>query len=669
VALLEAEPGANGPAVRLGERYEILPGTPAETFRAPAAEAFHVIDRERPADLLFALICASGVPPRWSILEPLSSTHTDAVVKPMRWGVVDWPPRGRRALAILFEQPDSRVVDALDEPFTPLTEDEIVTLVLPPIMAGLKTLFDLGITHRAIRPTNLFRRAGDRRVMLGECVSGPPAAAQPIAFETIESGLAMPTGRGPGTPADDLYALGATLLCLVQGGDPTQGMDPQELLDAKIARGSFNLMQGLTGQTLKMVEPIRGLLADNPRERWALHDLDSWVQRRRVTVRHAGTPKRASRPFEMGGESHVTARSLARAFVRDPGAASLPVSNGDLDAWLQRSLGDPERSAALALAAADTGGTDGPVREARLAARAAIALDPAAPVRFMSMAAAIDGFGPALAEMFPSGDGAGPIAEAIMARLPQFWFSAQRNFRPEYAPLLKSFDRMRMLLEDRRPGFGLARVLYELNPGLHCLSPAIEREHVIEARDLAAALERAAASGRLGEPLIDRHVAAFIAARCKSAGTDWQDELAGNNHETRVLATLRLLAHLQGLGTWRKAPSLGDRLAKEVPPLIARYHGRVRRARLLADLHKLAGAGNLATLLALAADPAEKQQDDIEFRAARVEFAAIAREIQALAKAAEVRDEEARVLGGTLSATAATLLGVVGAVGVLVTNG
>ena len=89
MALLEAEPGATSPAVRLGERYEILPGMPAETFRSPAAEAFRVVDRERPADRLFALICASGVPPRWPILEPLSSIHTDAFVKPMRWGVVD----------------------------------------------------------------------------------------------------------------------------------------------------------------------------------------------------------------------------------------------------------------------------------------------------------------------------------------------------------------------------------------------------------------------------------------------------------------------------------------------------------------------------------------------------------------------------------------------------
>ncbi|HUB96412.1 MAG TPA: serine/threonine protein kinase [Stellaceae bacterium] len=669
MALMDAEPGASSLTVRLGDRYEILPGEPAEAFRSPTADAFRVVDRERPADHLFALVCSAAIPPRGTLLEPLSSIHADTLVKPVRWGVVDWPPLNRRVLALICEQPESRLVATLAEPFQPFGEDELVTLVLPPVMAGLKALFDLGLTHRAIRPTNLFRRAADRRVMLGDCVSGPPAFSQPILFETIESGLAMPSGRGSGTPADDLYALGASLFCLVQGEDSTRDMDPQELLGAKIARGSFNFLQSLTRQPLKMSEPIRGLLADNPRERWALHDLDSWVQRRRVTVRQSAPPKRAARPFEVGGEGHLTARSLACALVRDPGAVSGIIAAGDLDAWLQRSLADPERSAAMALAAADAGGADGASREARLAARVAIALDPAAPVRFSGISCAIDGFGPALAELFRSNEGAAAIAEAITARLPQFWFSVQRTFRPDHAPLLKSFDRMRLLLEDRRPGFGLARMLYELNSGLHCQSPAIERDCVIEARELVPALERAAAAGRLGEPLLDRHVAAFIAARCRSLGADWHDDLGSANPEMRALATLKLLAFLQGLGTWRKAPALAERMAREMPALIARYRGRTRRTRLLANLGRLAGAGNLAALLALAADPAERRQDDLEFRAARSEFASVSRQIAALARAAETRGEEATALGGTIAAVTAALVGAIGALGSIVIAG
>jgi hypothetical protein len=365
------------------------------------------------------------------------------------------------------------------------------------------------------------------------------------------------------------------------------------------------------------------------------------------------------------GDSYVTARSLARAFVRDPGAAALPVTTGELDAWLQRSLADPERSAALTLATVDAGGSDGSARDARLASRVAMALDPAAPVRFMTVAAAIDGFGPALAETFRSSEAAATFAEAIMARLPQFWFSVQRTFRSDHAPLLKSFDRMRMLLEDRRPGFGPARVLYELNPGQHCLSPAIEREHVIEARDLVPALERAAVSGGIGEPAIDRHVAAFVAARCKAMRTDWHDELANANPQQRALGTLKILAYLQGIGAWHKAPALGDRVSKDLPALIGRYRSHARRTRLLAALGKLTGAGNFAALLALAADPAEQQQDDAEFRAARAEFAAIAQENAALRKAAEMRPLEAMELGGSIAAVAACLLAVVGAAGLL----
>src|SRR6185312_11417443 len=211
----------------------------------------------------------------------------------------------------------------------------------------------------------------------------------------------------------------------------------------------------------------------------------------------------------------------------------------------------PERSAAVATAMADAGEADGGVRDARLMAKVAMALDPGAPVRTAGFAVAIDGFGPALAAAFRAGSGAPMIADAIMARLPHFWLSLQGALRPEHAQALKLFDRMRLLLEDRRPGFGLPRLLYELNSGLHCLAPAIEREHVLEAGDLLPALERAAAAGRLGETLMDRHLAAFIAVRCKSLGADWLDEIASANAPTRALGTLKVLAHLEGLAEGR----------------------------------------------------------------------------------------------------------------------
>ena len=528
--------------------------------------------------------------------------------------------------------------------------------MLPPAMAALKSLFENGYTHRAVRPTNLFRRAGDPRIVLGECVSGPPGAAQPLVCEPIESGLSLPAGRGAGLPADDLYALGATIVLLLRGGDPTRGLSDEALLAEKINRGSFAVLMGGAPPPLKLVEAIRGLLADDPRERWTIADLEAWLNNKHVAGRQFPAAKRAVRPFELGDAAYVTARTLAQGLIRGGAAAARPIRSGEIEDWVQHALADPERVAAFAAALADCGEADGGPRDARLVARVAMALDPAAPIRHFAFAAAIDGFGPALADSFAAGSGAPAIADAIVSRLPHFWLGQQGALRPEQAQAIKLFDRMRLIIEDRRPAFGLPRLLYELNSGMHCLAPSIERDHVLEAAELLPALERAAVAGRLAEAVIDRHLAAFIAVRCKSLAADWLDEIAGSNAPVRALATLKVLAHLQGLAGRQSAPALGARLARDMPVLIERYHSRSRRARLAAALDRHSERGNFVELLAIVAAPAELQLDGAEFRTACRERGEIEQELDALREAAERRPRLAAELGGQIAVASAGAL-------------
>jgi eukaryotic-like serine/threonine-protein kinase len=668
VAQDESELGTDGSAaVRLGDKFDILPNEPASEFRSPAAEAYRAVSREHAADRVIALICEPGLPPRRDLIEPLSRLRFDGLMRPLAWGVVDWPPRQRRSYALVFDEPGGRIAATPGDSFKPFTEDEILDLVLPSVMPALRAMFLVGQTHRAIRPSNLFRRAGDGRIVLGECLSAPPACHQPLSCEPIESALAAPEGRGAGAPADDLYALGATLVFLLLGRDPTHELADEEILADKINRGSMATLLCGARPPLRMLEAIRGLLADEPRERWTLQELDAWAQGRHVAPRQAVLPRRAGRPIEFNGAEYMTARALARAVVQDPVAAAKLIRSGALDAWLQRSLADPARSTALTLALADAADAEG--QETRLAARVAMALDPPAPIRYGGPAAMVDGLGPTLAAAARAGAGVAKIADAIMVRLPQFWFSVQGAFRPDQAPQFKTYDRMRQYLEDRRPGFGFERVVYELNPGLHCLSPAVEPENVVEAGDMLAALERAAKAGRLGDLVIDRHVAAFLAARSKSVGTDWQDDLASSEPRQRTLGTLQLLARLQRLRGPAAVPALGERIGRDAPALIERYHSQTRRARLSVALARIVGSGNIIAIYGLLASPTELRRDAAEFRAARGEFFATEQALAALRDSIAERPQEALELGGRLGVAAAILLGWTAAIASLLMMG
>jgi eukaryotic-like serine/threonine-protein kinase len=658
VALLDMESGAGRiPAICLDGRYELLPGNPLEGFRSPAAAAYRVIEGTRSDAALFALICDPGLSPRQPIFHALQTLACDELLALRAWGVVDWPPLARHVIALVFAQPDAtRLVPSLSDTVPPLAAAELLGAVVPAVVAALKALHALGITHRAIRPTNLYRCADDGRIMLGECASAPPASDQPIAFEPIESGLAQPLGRGEGTPADDLYALGVTLVHLLRGSDPAGGRSDEAVLLDKIKRGSYAALLGDERPPSGVADLLRGLLADDPRERWTLDDLEDWRVRHRPPVRPSVSLRRAARPLEVGGSGHVMARSLAQAFVSDPAAAEQVIRSGAFGAWLHHSLADPERNTAVVLALADGVSADTPAQSARLVARLAMALDPRAPLRYGGFAAALDGFGPALAAAYRSGSGAAVIADTIMGRLPQFWCSIQPGFRPEQSASLRLFDRLRHWLDDRRPGFGIERLLYELNPGLHCLSPALERDCVIAADGILPALERACAAGRIGEALVDRHVAAFLAARRRDTVSEWHGALASSDPRQRLLGILHVLARLQKLYGPARVPALSERLAHDLPQLLERYHSRSRRRRLVDALARLRGKGDLVETVACIANPGEHRRDEAEFRAARSAFAAVAGALAAMRGDHEGRSREAVVLGGQMTVAAAIVL-------------
>ncbi|MGO8914415.1 MAG: serine/threonine protein kinase [Stellaceae bacterium] len=651
-------PAVSKPPVSLGERFEIYPDRPLADLRSPNAAGFVAVDRDRPTASVFGLVCDADLPPRHDVIQALHGMRAEALLSPYEWGVIDWPATGRRHFAIVFERPTGgRIVQSLTQTLAPMHEDELIHHVLPPIVASLREFFAIGLTHRAIRPTNLFwRDAAHRSLTFGECVSAAPAALQPTAYETIESGMALPAGRGNGTSSEDLYALGATMIFLLLGRSPVAQLTDDQILAEKIGRGSYYAL--LAGQRLNgaIIEALRGLLMDDPRERWNVQDLEMWLEGRRLSPKQPALFKRAQRPFEFAGHPFFTARGLGYAFSRDPTSAGRTLKAPEFEIWMQRSLCDDDRSKMLTAALAEGHDVGSAGHDERLVARVCIALDPAAPVRYKGFAAAIDGFGPALVAAFRGRGSVQQIAEAMSGRLPQFWFSAQPGIKPEHVPILKGFERLRLHLEDRRPGFGIERIAYEMNPQLHCLSPVIEADYVIDAGDVLEALERASQKRTGDDFQVDRHLAAFIAARYRQAGQDWFDALNNADPGQRVLGALYLLTRLQAFKGPPAVPALAQRLARQLPQVIDRYHNRERRGRLKAGLPKVVAKGNLSDLLSFIDNAADRARDLQGFQQALRDYATIDRQLDLLRLEAPRRPERAAELGQRYAATTASFL-------------
>jgi hypothetical protein len=653
-----AQDQAASGGIGLGE-YRIHPERPLPGLSSGVNAAYHATSVTEPDQAFFALVCERASFPRLDIMPIVRKVGSATLVTPLAWQVIDWPPDGRRNLAIVFDKPaGGRFVNSLSVTATPISEDSVVREYLAPIVAALHALATAGVVHGAVNPANImFGETPRRQVVLGECVSAPPLAHLPGAFLPIEAAMAAPAARGGGQPADDVFALGVTLACLLLGGDPVLGMAEDVLLRARIEHGSYIAMIADRRIPISMIDLLRGLLADDPKLRWTLPEIIEWIASRRGVTRQGAVIRRATRPFEFAGASFIAPRSLSFALSANAEAAVPIARSRDFEIWAQRALGD-ETGIALVKAALQEGAPDGPSpqRDAALVARICIALDWQAPVRYRDVAAAADGFGGALASAVIEERPLQTIVEAISQRVPQFWLSARNPPAGEHVTLLKLFERVRGLVDDRRLGCGVERALYELNPTLHCLSPLIEKDFVCILAGFLPALERLAVTRLDDGELIDRHGAAFVAARFKTASSEWVDGLASSDRTDRLISILRVFARLQAHGGPAAVPNLVKWVARQAAPLVESYHHRPTRQRLTKQFERVAQAGKLADLMLIIDNPDLEQRDADGFSEAMRAHAAVANELAQLAAGVARRPQQVAVLAGQMASSFATIV-------------
>jgi hypothetical protein len=656
-----ATAGAKSASVRLHDRFDILYDMPLAELRSPTAPAFDVADQRSVGGNFFALIADPTLPPRGQELGILRMMKHEAILTPVDFGPVDWAPDHRRRLALICERPaGGRLIASNDQIATPWSDEEIIRRFIEPVFPGLKALATENTTHRSIRPANiLFRDVARRHAMLGDCFTAPTAFDQPAAYETIENAMAMPAGRGIGTVADDLYALGVTVLHLLIGRTPGGNLKGDALIEEKIRRGSYAALCGDHRIPTILFELLRGLLVDEPAERWGIREIDLWLQGRRMAPKSPPSPQRASRPLELNGEQVFTARGAARALVR-LGEQSIHVLRGHaLEVWLQRTLAHKPTSDGFALAMADVDDTNGAagIHDARLMARAVMTLDPSAPIRYRGLSVLPEGLGCALAVTMAQRGDLRPLVETLQARLPQFWVRCQPMQKIEHPVLLIEFDRLRRLLEDHRPGLGIERLVYDTNPLLHCLSPLIEQDYVDQLSDLLPALERAVAAGKVEAMAVDRHVAAFVANRAKKLDDQVLTALGEPDPATRLLGQIYFLAFIQAQWGPAAVPALTQLLGRQAKPVIERYRSRSTRARLETQLAGVVAEGSLTRLVHFLDDLSERQADAQQYARAGHEYSRADAGLEKIEFERGQIGETSTDMGGLIAAAVSTVVG------------
>ncbi|WP_029009823.1 serine/threonine protein kinase [Azospirillum halopraeferens] len=658
----------SGEPVKLGERHEIMPTSPLAALNTPGGNAFAARSLRDKRVETFALVCSGTVLPRTDVVSTFANVDNPTAMRLFDWGVVDWPTDRVRRYCLVFERPlGKRLMSAITDTIEPMPEETLTRQVVQPVVALLRELSSRGLVHGGIRPTNLYYRdltAG--ALMVGEAVSTPPGYGQPLIMETVERGMTSPSARGTGTVADDLYSLGVTLLILLLGRNPVASLDDDTLLQAKIERGSFPALVGQMRLPLGIGEVIRGLMVDDPKQRWSLNDLDLWLSGRRLSPKQPQIPRRAARPIEFQGAEYWHCRTLARALSRHPAAATQVIESGELDKWLRRSMADDVRGDAVANAIQTAGsGKGGPMAE-RLVSRVCMALDPHAPIRYRGKSYMLDGIAATMAECFLRGESPQSVAEVISNQLPMFWVNVQTDFRPEFVPLVHNFDQWRTFLDRTAPGLGIERALYEMNPTMPCVSPLVLGWYPLTPADVLRALEWAASGGERGKEPVDRHIAAFLAARHKRTEELLYAQLSPNiDPLRRTIAMLTILAEVQTRTATPSLPHLCAWMVTLLDPAFRRFHSRPHQEEVRKQAESAAHGGRLAELLKIVDDPESLRRDRAEFEAAQISYREAEGEIEKLRDLIADRDGITEGTGRQVAAVVSSLVSTVLVAGII----
>jgi hypothetical protein len=647
-------------------RLVLSPDDSASRFDQPGARAIGVNDLEHASEALFGLACDPRVPVRLETAKKVCGRIVPSAIKLVSVGRAPPPPKGGTHLIMVYQRPDGwRLSSGPGDAPAKIAPRDMLTNVVAPISEAIDDWRKLDLCHGSVRPDNLYFADSSRsRVVLGEALSAPCGRWQPAALETVERSMAMPAGRGPGRPEDDVYALGATVVALLKGALPGADADDKSLTKWRLAEGSAVTIADFVDPQSALGIALYGMLADDPRERWTAEDVMRWVRDRVRPPDVSRSRALRRRSYVFLGAEYRTPKALASGLADAPSAAGPLLREGKIGDWLRHSVDNRQLADALAdVLSPDHSSLGGRrVDNDELAARAAILLDPNRPISYRGTSVFPDGIGGAMADAKSADDAStsGNLVEILRLGLADFWLEQQTNKTPNFAILEQKFKEARTNFKRDEPGFGSERALYDLNPTLSCQAELVADHLILDIEQVLPTLDRIAESGPQKGRVIDRHMAGFIANRLKISSTADLNDLVikEGTPEDAWKGALRLLAQVQIETEADPVPHLADWLARRLLPVVEKLHNRAVRKSVEDQLSQFVESGDLARMAAVALDRRTWRQDEEGFGAAVKQVAAIRERTRQLTEDPVHRSNSVERMGHQIAtATAYVLLG------------
>jgi serine/threonine protein kinase len=635
--------------ILLRDYYLLDMTTPLPEFDSPSAKSYLAQD---PNDLglkLFVLICSPKIPTRLESVTKQRALASIGCLDVVEWDLVYWPPLEQCTMAIIFKQPlGGRIDIRLARKEVIISDYDAPKKLVGPLANIIERLDAQDAPHRAIRPENMFFNDEQmNEIVMGENLSTPPGYDQPSIYEPIERAMSDLAGRGVGSTRDDIYALGVTIGVLMLGKNPVIRIKEEDLIQARLEYGSYAVIFGNSRIPLPLIEPLQGMLNDDPEARWDFNEISNWIDGQRTTPSKKIYLDRAENPFVFQGKEYFSPRSLAYGFSKNISDSVKTAQGQVFDTWLRRSLGNKEMSDTIKEvfdnAKFHPNGYQG--SKEYISFSLCMILDPLGPIHYKNLTFMPDGFGPLLGIKFLSNSNFQFATTFLAHDIGPTWLTNQSPPFLGASDLQKNFSVLKGFIEIKEPGYGLERVLYEINIGQPCHSPLIANDYVLEIEGLLPAMERASSIADTNQIPIDRHIAAFIAARFKHDIYPHLKAFGSKSHGTSIIGLLSLLAFLQWKLQEQKMLGLSSWIGGLLGPAINIYHNRKTRRKLEKEIPQLVRKGSLPELFDLVDNANRRNEDLLGYKKAKYEWETAEEEVRDIEGGGDVRIMKAEKAG------------------------
>jgi hypothetical protein len=588
-------------------------------FNTAFGKAYAVTKKFVDAGEVYAIILEKKYPIRLAEINKFSAQRIDNIANVIAAQVIPCSITKGRVFAVIIEQPRGITLADYMQKNGAVSPESLTRLLIPAIGIVLAKIHEMEITHGRINASNIYLDDSGQ-ITVGECISEPCGYSQPIIYETLSRATAMPIAKGNGNEKVDYNALGVLVAILLRGKDVSDGTLQQEFLSRKFQEGTYKIVTAGMEIPPRMLDFLRGMLANRKNEVWGLSQLQDWVKGRRFNLLPPPDNVADSRPLLFNGKKYHNRKHLVHDLHINWDEGKQFVQKDTIIRWLSRHPNESQLMERLGLVSGHYGKektTPGFDNEDEALAHYILLLDPEGPIRLRNFSANIDGLGSALADAFATGNAANlnAIENIISYNLPLLIppkiTSAYISIQEAAGSLQKCVE----LLKKKDLGFGIERCLYELNKAIPCQSPLILEEITFNNEELLQAIDK---NESVGGKILDNQMAAFFSDRLDLQMRINLSTLAkfpefGTNIYIQALAILSLAQQTSHIGA---LPRICTKMYEGLSLVISQLHSKTIRAEMEDNLQKSVKKGVLANLLRVMSNSKYLVRDRVGFRKA-----------------------------------------------------